>query len=189
MNRIHQRLCSSDGWARRVREELVPWALKGVDLGPDVLEIGPGYGPTTKVLAERVPRITALEADARLAVRLAGELDSAPVVAGDGAAMPFGDEKYSSVVCFTMLHHVHSGQRQDRLFGEVHRVLRPGGTFAGSDSLLSLRFRLLHLFDTMVVVDPDTDRRASITRSSRARLAPEVWAASGRTGRRSSRCR
>jgi SAM-dependent methyltransferase len=156
MNRIHQRLCSSDGWARRVREELVPWALKGVDLGSDVLEIGPGYGATTKVLAERIPRITALEADPKLAVRLAGEICSAEVVTGDGAAMPFGDGTYSSVVCFTMLHHVPSAERQDRLFAEVHRVLQPGGTFAGSDSPLSPRFRLLHLFDTMVVVDPDT---------------------------------
>lgn len=156
MNRIHQRLCSSDGWARRVRDELVPWALKGVDLGSDVLEIGPGYGATTKVLAERLPRITALEADPGLAGRLAGQIDAAEVVTGDGAAMPFGDEKYSAVVCFTMLHHVPSREQQDRLFGEAHRVLRPGGTFAGSDSSLSLRFRLLHLFDTMNVVDADT---------------------------------
>jgi hypothetical protein len=33
-------------------------------------------------------------------------------------------------------------------------VLRPGGIFAGTDSLYSRSFRLLHLFDTMVVVDP-----------------------------------
>ncbi|MFL6073811.1 MAG: hypothetical protein ACJ73S_10490 [Mycobacteriales bacterium] len=35
-------------------------------------------------------------------------------------------------------------------------MLRPGGVFAGYDSQLSLRFRLLHLRDTMVVVDPAT---------------------------------
>jgi hypothetical protein len=35
------------------------------------------------------------------------------------------------------------------------RVLRPGGVFAGSDSRLSLRFRLLHIGDTMNVVDPE----------------------------------
>jgi hypothetical protein len=38
----------------------------------------------------------------------------------------------------------------------VARVLRPGGVFAGTDSLYSRSFRLLHLFDTMVVVDPCT---------------------------------
>jgi hypothetical protein len=40
--------------------------------------------------------------------------------------------------------------------------LRPGGVFAGSDSQPSLRFRLIHLFDTMVVIDPATlSRRLS----------------------------
>jgi SAM-dependent methyltransferase len=59
-------------------------------------------------------------------------------------------------VCFTMLHHVPSKALQDKLFTEVCRVLRPGGVFAGFDSQLSLRFRFLHLGDTMVVVDPKT---------------------------------
>jgi SAM-dependent methyltransferase len=68
--------------------------------------------------------------------------------------MPFPDGRFSSAVCFTMLHHVPSAALQDRLFAEACRVLRPGGVFAGSDSRLSLRFRLYHVFDTMVVVDP-----------------------------------
>jgi SAM-dependent methyltransferase len=44
---------------------------------------------------------------------------------------------------------------QDRLLAEVCRCLRPGGLLVGSDTLPSLRFRLYHLADTMVVVDPD----------------------------------
>lgn len=42
-------------------------------------------------------------------------------------------------------------------------MLAPGGVFAGSDSQLSLRFRLLHVGDTMNVVDPATlsDRLAA----------------------------
>jgi SAM-dependent methyltransferase len=55
-----------------------------------------------------------------------------------------------------MLHHVPSVALQDRLLAEVARVLRPGGIFAGVDSLYSRAFGLLHLFDTMVVVDPRT---------------------------------
>jgi SAM-dependent methyltransferase len=155
MNRIHQRICSSDTWARYAKDDLVPWVLDDLDLGPDVLEIGPGYGPTTRALAGRLPRVTALEADPALAARLPDRVGAARVVVGDGAAMPFGDADYSGVVCFTMLHHVPSRELQNRLLTEVHRVLRPGGTFAGSDSVSSLRFRFLHLFDTMVVVDPD----------------------------------
>ena len=51
MNRVHNLLCSSDWWARRVEEKLVPWGLNGVDLGEEVLEVGPGFGATTRVLA------------------------------------------------------------------------------------------------------------------------------------------
>jgi SAM-dependent methyltransferase len=55
-----------------------------------------------------------------------------------------------------MLHHVPSEALQTRLLAEVARVLRPGGMFAGTDSLYSRSFRLLHFLDTMVVVDPST---------------------------------
>ena len=55
-----------------------------------------------------------------------------------------------------MLHHVPSRALQDALFAEACRVLRPGGVFRGVDSQPSLRFRMLHIGDTMVVVDPGT---------------------------------
>ena len=54
-----------------------------------------------------------------------------------------------------MLHHVPSRELQDRLLAEVHRVLKPGGWFYGSDSTTSFRWRLFHLFDTCVPVEPD----------------------------------
>jgi SAM-dependent methyltransferase len=158
MNAFHRRYCASARWARRVEDQLLPWSLDGVALGDDVLEIGPGLGVTTRLLTRRVRRLTALEVDQRFLAGLARELDggSVEVVAGDGAAMPFADGSFSAAVCFTMLHHVPSPALQDRLFAEAFRVLRPGGVFAGSDSQPSLRFRLIHLFDTMVVVDPLT---------------------------------
>lgn len=70
--------------------------------------------------------------------------------------MPLADRSFDAAVCFTMLHHVPSAALQDQLLREVARVLRPSGTFAGTDSLYSRSFRLLHLFDTMMPVDPDT---------------------------------
>ena len=63
---------------------------------------------------------------------------------------------FDGAVSFTMLHHVQSAALQDRLLAEVARVLRPGGIFAGSDSVYSTFLRLLHVFDTMVLVDPGT---------------------------------
>jgi SAM-dependent methyltransferase len=157
MNRFHRRYCGSRSWACLVETTLLPWALEGVDLGDDVLEVGPGLGVTTRLLAQRVQKLTALEIDQRLAAGLDRELGpGVTVVNGDGAAMPFPDAGFSAVACFTMLHHMPSAGAQDRLFAEAHRVLRPGGRLVGTDSRPSLRFRVIHLFDTMVTVDPAT---------------------------------
>lgn len=42
------------------------------------------------------------------------------------------------------------------MLSEVARVLAPGGVFAETDSLgIGLRFRLTHIGDTMVPIDPD----------------------------------
>ena len=70
--------------------------------------------------------------------------------------MSLPSESFDGAVSFTMLHHVPSAALQDRLLGEVARVLRPGATFAGTDSRYSRYFGMLHWFDTMVVVDPAT---------------------------------
>lgn len=135
----------------------MPWVLRGVDLGSEVLEIGPGYGVTTRLLADRAPRLTVVEIDPDLAGALGAEFgDRVRVLHGDGADLPLAAGSFDAVVCFTMLHHMPSVAAQDRLFAEAARVLRPGGVFAGSDSRLNLRFRLLHIADTMVVVDPAT---------------------------------
>jgi len=156
MNFMHRRICSSDRWSADVAGRM-PRYLQGVDLGEDVLEIGPGFGATTRALAPLVPRLTAVEIDEPSARRLRADFgDRVDVVHGDGSALPFPDGRFSAVVCFTMLHHVPSPALQDALFAEAHRVLRPGGVFRGVDSLPNLRFRLLHLGDTMVPVDPGT---------------------------------
>jgi hypothetical protein len=55
-----------------------------------------------------------------------------------------------------MLHHVPTAGLQDRLVSEVARVRRPGGVFVGVDSVYSRSLRVLHLFDTMVLVDLST---------------------------------
>ncbi len=156
MNGVHRTICASRWWARGVEKELVPWCLNGVELGEDVLEVGPGFGATTRVLARRPGRLTALELEERYCRRLKRELgDSAVVVQGDATQLPFPDSSFSGAVCFTMLHHVPSPELQDRLLCEVARVLRPGGVFAGTDSLgHGLLFKTIHIGDTLVPVDP-----------------------------------
>jgi ubiquinone/menaquinone biosynthesis C-methylase UbiE len=157
MNRLHGVICSSRWWGRTVERELLPWGLSQLELGEDVLEIGPGFGATTKVLAERPGELTVLELDPGYCDRLRRELPArVRVVQGDATAMPFEDGRFSAVVCFTMLHHLPSAAAQDQLLAEAARVLRPGGVLAGTDSIGTSRFfRLLHVGDTLVPVAPD----------------------------------
>lgn len=145
-------------WRRTVEEKLLPWALGDLDLGDDVLEVGPGPGLITDVLRRRGVPLTSVEIDPRLARSLRERVPASEVavVEGDATDMPFEDGRFSTALSFTMLHHVPSADLQDRLLAEVHRVLRPGGTFVGSDSLSSRTFEMFHWFDTLVPVDPET---------------------------------
>jgi ubiquinone/menaquinone biosynthesis C-methylase UbiE len=157
MNRVHNLVCSSGWWARRAEHELVPWGVKGVELGDDVLEIGPGFGATTRVLARRLDRLSVLELDPGYCERLRSSLgDAVEVTEGDATRLPYPDGRFSAVLCFTMLHHIPTVPQQDQAFAEVARVLRAGGTFAGTDSIGSgWLFKAIHIGDILNLVDPD----------------------------------
>jgi ubiquinone/menaquinone biosynthesis C-methylase UbiE len=158
MNLLHHWILNSSGWKRTVREEIVPWGLAGVDLGDNVLELGPGPGITTDVLRRLHRHLTCLEIDAKLADGLRKKFTNGnvQVVNGDATALPFPDGSFSGAVAFTMLHHVPSPKLQDQILAEVWRVLRPGGVFAGTDSRWRLMMPIVHVFDTMVLVPPET---------------------------------
>jgi SAM-dependent methyltransferase len=158
MNKQHLEYCSSDEWAEAIRKYIIPGTVEGFELGDDVLEIGPGPGRTTEILRTLTPALTALEIDADLAAALRTRMarTNVTVIEGDGANMPLPDGRFSAALSFTMLHHVPSAELQDRLFAEVHRVLRPGGTFAGVDSYDTPEWREMHIDDTCVPVPPET---------------------------------
>lgn len=53
-----------------------------------------------------------------------------------------------------MLHHVPTDDLQDRLFGEISRVLRQGAPLVASDSVASAELEAHHADDTSHPVDP-----------------------------------
>ncbi len=156
MNLCHRVCCSSNRYFKTVENRLLPWVLANVDLGDDVLEIGPGYGANIRVLIDKAAHYTAVEIDRAMAERLRASYgDRARIIHGDGTDTGLPADNFSSVVCFTMLHHIPTAALQDRLFAEAFRLLRPGGVFAGSDSTVSIPFLLLHFRDTCNPVSPD----------------------------------
>jgi len=158
VNEAHER-CGSDEWRQMIREVILPWALGETDLGDDVLEVGPGYGATTDVLSESVPKLTSVEIDEQLAAMLTDRFADKPgvrIVRGDATALTYEDDRFTGAACFTMLHHVPTIELQDRLFAEVARVLRPGAALVASDSLASAELEAHHEGDTYNPVDPVT---------------------------------
>jgi SAM-dependent methyltransferase len=156
MNVAHQWICRSRWWKRSLATDLIPWALDGLTLGAETLEIGPGPGLSARVLQPMTRRLVCAEWQPSSACNLgrwAGEC-GVSVLCADACALPVNAARFDSVVAFTMLHHVAPSLRQDALFAEVARVLKPGGVFAGTDSTDGRIFRMLHWRDTLELVDP-----------------------------------
>jgi SAM-dependent methyltransferase len=131
MNRMEHFFCSTSLWQHMTHRLLLPWVLSGARLGDHVLEIGAGYGAATGHLLKLAPRVTSLEYDPRSLRKLKANHPCAQVtpVCGDAVALPFADESFSSAIAILVLHHLKSRELQDRALAEVHRVLRPGGSF------------------------------------------------------------
>jgi SAM-dependent methyltransferase len=156
MNRMEHFFCSTSLWRRLTHRRLLPWVLSGARLGDHVLEIGAGYGVATGHLLKLAPRVTSLEYDARLLARLAAEHQCAELttVCGDAAALPFADQSFSSAVAILVLHHLKNRELQDRALAEVHRVLRPGGSFFAFEINDGWIHRAAHFKSTFTPVSP-----------------------------------
>ena len=156
MNENHAKLMPSPEWAAYIQDEVLPVVTAQVDLGREMLEIGPGPGAATGWLRRRVGRLVAVEheeeAAGRLADRFAGT--NVEVVHGDAAVLGYPDASFDTVATCTMLHHVPTRALQDMVLAEAFRVLRPGGTFLGSDSLPSDDLHQFHEGDTYNPVEP-----------------------------------
>lgn len=161
MNWLHRRLCASRAWRGCLARDLVPWALDGVSLGGEVLEIGPGPGAATDLLRLRARRLTCVEIDRGLARALAHRVAGSNVIVRceDATSLASPDGAFDVVLCLMVLHHVAPRARQDRLLAEAARVLRPNGTFVLLESLPSLALRALHIGDTLLLSEPGAIER------------------------------
>ncbi len=158
MNENHAKLMPSPEWAAYIQDEVLPRATAGVELGADLLELGPGPGAATDWLRHRVSRLTAVEQEATAAAWLAERFEgtNVEVACGDATALQYPGASFDTVATCTMLHHLPTRAAQDRVLTEAFRVLRQGGVFLGSDSLASDGVHRFHEGDTYNPVEPAT---------------------------------
>jgi ubiquinone/menaquinone biosynthesis C-methylase UbiE len=158
MNINHANLCPSPEWAAHIQNEVLPFLTRDVDLGSEMIELGPGPGAATEWLRGKVKQLTAVEVEEAAAALLAERYADANVrvVVGSAAELDFADESFDSAGCFTMLHHVPTLAMQNKIFAEAFRVLRPGGVLIGSDSLASNGLHHFHSEDTYNPIEPSS---------------------------------
>ena len=157
MNGNHA-LCATTEWADHIHREVLGSMLSEIDLGDQMLEVGPGPGAATEWLRKRVRRLIAVEVDPESAQRLATRYTASnvEVVTGDAASLAFDDASFDSVGTFTMLHHLPTVALQNQVLEEAWRVLRPAGILVGSDSLGCTELHDFHAGDTYNPIEPSS---------------------------------
>jgi ubiquinone/menaquinone biosynthesis C-methylase UbiE len=140
-------MCRSAPWRFFAGRVVLSWALQGVELRGDVLEIGCGSGAMAAEVLRRFPnvRLTATDYDESMvgaARRRLSEFGArVEVRQADATALPFSDASFDAVLSFIMLHHV---LQWEQALAETVRVLRAGGKLVGYDLLGDGAGRVLH---------------------------------------------
>ncbi|MHA3836519.1 class I SAM-dependent methyltransferase [Terrabacter sp. AAH1] len=112
-----------DHWWYRERRHLLAKAISGLTPGR-ALDIGAAGGGNTRVLREHGWDAVALEYGADGAEVAKGR--GLPTLRSDATKLPLADASLDLVMAFDLLEHLHD---DDAAVAEVHRVLKPGGTY------------------------------------------------------------
>jgi len=110
------------------RFRLLP--LQGIEIDRDTiaLDLCCGSGQATKYLVECCDRVIGLDASPYAIDRAQQQVPEAEYVEAFAQAMPFEDDRFDLVHTSAALHEMQP-QVLDKILAEVHRVLKPGGTF------------------------------------------------------------
>lgn len=94
--------------------------------GAGVVDVAAGTGISSRQLAERGARVTAVELSAAMLAELAASSPGVHVVQGSGHALPLADDSADLITYAQAWHWMDPA----RAMPEIRRVLRPGGVLA-----------------------------------------------------------
>lgn len=126
-SRLGEEWSASEEWKQGLIDDVL---LRLVPVGGVVLEIGPGGGRWTRVIAPRGQRTIVADVSPVVLDLVAREVPGVEVVRSPGAALPgVADASVDAVWSFDVFVHV-APVDQAAYLREVARVLRPGGVAA-----------------------------------------------------------
>lgn len=106
----------------------------------NLLDIGCGAGNYTLKMLSKIPDLNCTlvdlslpmleRAEARIKVNTRGKVD---VFHGDIRAADFPDEYFDIVLAGAVLHHLREDEDWEKVFKNIYRMLKPGGSFWISD--------------------------------------------------------
>ena len=175
MNRLENWFCATGFWRIVTQHKLLPWMISESVLGEHVLELGAGPGAGTAELRRLAPCVTSIDYSHAFAAGLARRTPGAPasVVQGDAAMLPFADSSFSAAIAILMVHHLQSRELQNRAFGEIRRVLKPGGVFLAFEIQDGWLPRAIHRHSTFIPVSA-ASMPASLSVAGFARVTVDI---------------
>lgn len=99
--------------------------------GKEMLDIGCGYGWfEMHAMDHGVKHITGTEVTETDLATVTKHItdDRTQFLVGSAIDLPFPDESFDTIVCWEVIEHIPKNTEL-KMFSEVHRLLRPGGTF------------------------------------------------------------
>jgi SAM-dependent methyltransferase len=132
---------SSQAWGAYPSEHIIRWVARNYYKAPDrsavrLLDLGSGPGANTWFMAREGFQVSAIDGSptgiALLNQRLGKEGLQAETVLGDFIQLPWADGTFDGVVDNAALC-CNTTANAARIVAEVHRVLKPGGTFCSTN--------------------------------------------------------
>ncbi len=118
------------------------------------LDLGTGTGNLLRISQKIFGKVFAVDISEKMLSRIKGRFPGVIFASSDAENLPFKDDSFDCVSANALLHHLVS---HERLFREIHRVLKPGGcVYTDHDPnyfftrfyrpIYRLRFRNVHGF-------------------------------------------
>jgi SAM-dependent methyltransferase len=124
------------------------WLTGHTGLGARILDFGCGYGRTlAELLCAGYTDIIGADFSFKMLTCCRSQLPDVRLVQNYGQSIPLQKHSVDVVLLFAVLTCIPRDEDQLALFGEIRRVLRPGGLLYISDLLLNRDLRNLERYD------------------------------------------